>query len=49
MARLQRRAIQMKLPNDSRTFAMIPAIRQQDPAYVEEDHVEGEHRRLSEN
>ena len=31
------------------TFAMIPAVRQQDPAYVEEDHVEGQHRRLSEN
>jgi hypothetical protein len=46
MPRLQRNRIQVKLSRHGRTFAMVPAVRQQDPAYIEEDYVEGEHRRL---
>ena len=46
VTRLERRPIQMKLLQHQRALAMVPAIGQQDPANIEEDYVEGEHRRL---
>jgi hypothetical protein len=44
---LKLRTIQLKLIHDCRAFTMVPAVGQQDSAYVEKDHVEGEHRRLT--
>jgi hypothetical protein len=36
-------AIELELIEDGRTLPMIPAVGQQDSAYIEEDYVEGEH------
>ncbi len=39
-------SIEMKLIQHNGALAMVPAIGQQDTANIEEDYVEGEHRRL---
>ena len=38
--------IEVELRADSSAFATIPAVSQQDSANIEEDYIEGEHRRL---
>src|SRR3974390_537852 len=47
VARLKLPSIEMKLIEHPRTLAAIPAVGQPDSADIEEDYVEGEHRRLS--
>jgi hypothetical protein len=37
----------MKVLGRGGPFGVIPAVGEQHSAYIEEDHVEGEHRRLS--
>ena len=38
--------VEMEMGHGKRAFLAIPAVGQQDSAYIEEDYVEGEHRRL---
>ena len=44
--RLEGRQIELKVADDSGALALVPAVGQQDPAHIKEDHVEGEDRRL---
>jgi hypothetical protein len=37
----------MKIFHRRSALAFVPAISQQDSAYIKKNHVEGEHRRLS--
>jgi hypothetical protein len=39
--------IQTEVFRRKRAFSGVPAVGQQDPAYIKENHVEREHRRLS--
>jgi hypothetical protein len=39
--------IQIEVFSRKRAFSGVPAVGQQDPAHIKENHVEGEHRRLS--
>jgi hypothetical protein len=47
MPRLELIAIEPELIQHHVSLAMIPSIGKQDSAHVKQDHVEGEHRRLS--
>jgi hypothetical protein len=44
---LEGREIEVKILYSCRALAMVPAICEQYSANIEENHVEGEHRRLS--
>ncbi len=46
MPGLEGRKIKLKVFEDSGALALVPAVGQQDPAHIKEDHVEGENRRL---
>jgi hypothetical protein len=47
MAGLEGTEVEVKMLHGSGALAMIPTVGQQHSAYIEKDHVEGEHRRLS--
>jgi hypothetical protein len=44
---LKRGRVELKLGQHRGAFAVIPSVRQQYSAHIEENYVEGEHRRLS--
>jgi len=43
MRGLERRRIQPEMRDGGRAFSVVPAVSQQDPAYIEKNYVEGEH------
>jgi hypothetical protein len=47
MAGLEGGGVKVKMLHGSSALAVIPTVGQQHSAYIEQDHVEGEHRRLS--
>jgi hypothetical protein len=46
MPRLKLRQIQAELFRYRRTFAVVPAVREQNSTHIEEDYVEGKHQLL---